>query len=831
MLIIKRLIFTLVVLSSFSVQVFSQKTKIFGTVVDAINGEKVPFANVVFTGSTVGTLTDSLGEFELETARNFDSLTVSLLGYKTQTVFVTRDVTEEIEIQLYPDNITLSEVVVLPGENPAFEILRRVIANKPKNDPNNAEAYQYEVYHKVQFDLNHFTEKIKRNFFVRPFDYIWENTDTTEDGITYLPIILTESNEDHYFRKNPPGRKEFIKGRRTIKFFEAPKIMVFVNDMYISPNIYENFVVILDRSFPSPINDHYKRNYNFYLSDSIYAVNGYPCHYIEFRPKGKSDVAFTGEMYIDTNSYAVVQVDLAFSIEANINFVRNYWIRQNYTWIDSSQWFLTRSQVIGDFTVVENAKEMTGFFGRKTSVYRDIVLNQPKENSFYSPLDPVVAADSAYLRNEKFWEEVRGDSLSEQEQSLIKMAHRLNTDRKWIWMVNSIKMVATSWLPWGKVDLGNIFTFYSYNKVEGSRIKFGFRTNQNFYKHWRLRGYVAYGTRDNRFKFYEEANFLFGLKTPGKKNVIGASYRSDVDQQGRSDNMIPVDHVLTSFIRISGKERRTFVDYWDAYFERQWFTGFATRATFYQQQISPFGNYSFLKRNSELDTLTVPNYKTAGVRVNLRFAWGEKDLPAIFGKADKGLFFIKYPVISLEFLMSVAGLLNSDFTYQAIKLKLEHQLRLTKWGYLTMIIAGGVTLGKLPYPLLNVPFGNTLVLNDNQAFNLMNHLEFVSDKYVSLQLEQHFEGLLFNKIPGVRKAKLREFILGKMYYGTLTDDNNQSTYLFPEGTSKMKLPYFEAGFGIENILKIARVDFVWRINYREKDALVFIPKASFYFRF
>lgn len=811
---------------------FAQKTKIYGTVKDALSGERLPFVNVIFKRSTVGAYTDSLGEFVLETNRRFDSLSISHLGYKTQTISVTHNVTEEIEILLMPDNIALSEVIILPGENPAFEILRRVIRNKPVNNSENADAYEYEVYHKVQFDLNHFTEKIKRNFFVRPFDYIWENADTTPEGVSYLPIILTESDEKHYYRKNPPERKEFIIGRRTVKFFEAPKIMQFVNDMYISLNLYDNYIVILDKSFPSPINDHYKRNYNFYLDDSIYSISDYPCFHINYRPKGKSDVAFTGEMFIDTNSYAVVQADLAFSIEANINFVRNYWVRQNYSVIDA-QWFLAKSQIIGDFTVVENSKEMTGFFGRKTSVYRDIIINRPKADDFYGGVDRIIPTDSAYLRSEKFWEQMRGDTLSLEEQSLIKMSGKLNTDRRWIWRVNAIRMIATGWLPWRKIDIGNMFTFYSHNKVEGSRLKFGFRTNDLFYKHWRFKGYVAYGFNDRKFKHDEELNFLFGLKNVGKRNVIGARYRSDSEQQGRTDNIIPLDHIVNSIFRISGKEKRTFTDAWEAFYERQWFTGFSSRATFFHSKTSTFGDYEFYSTNAEGDTAIVPEFITSGARLNIRFAWGDKKLSAIFGKPDKGLFFIRYPVISLEYLMSISDLLKSGFTYQSVKLKLEHQLRLNKWGYLNMIIEGGTIIGKnLPYPLLHVPDGNPIVLNDDHAFNLMNYLEFASDRYVSVQLEQHFEGLLFNKIPGVRKAKLRELIFGKMYYGTLLPENNESTYVFPDGLAPMKEPYFEAGFGIENILKIARVDFIWRINYREQpDILKFIVKPSFYLRF
>lgn len=784
---------------------------------------------MVFQNSSVGTLTDSLGNFKLETKRNFDSLEVSSIGYKSQTLVVNRGVIEEIDIQLAPSSYELEMVEVRPGENPAFKILRKVIANKPKNTPENLDFYEYEVYHRVQFDLNNFTEKIKKNLFLRPFDYMWENTDTTEDGINYLPMLLTESSEEHFYRKKPRSKKEVVKGRRTFKFFQAPKIMEFVNDMYVDPNIYENYVTILDRSFPSPINDYYKRNYNFLLDSGIHMVDSYPCHHIYFKPKGKSDVAFTGDMYIDTSHYAVVQTDLEFSVEANINFVRNYWIQQKYSFVDSTQWFLTGSRVIGDFTVIENAKDMTGFFGKKTTDIRNIKINKPRDAEYYATVDPIVIQDSAYVRDDSFWNEARRDTFTNEQQNLVKMIDRMNQDPKWKALVNGLKLLADGWFPFRQIDIGNVFTFYSWNQYEGSRVKFGFRTNDKFSDQVKLSGYLAYGIGDNRFKGGGEAAFIF----PGelrRRWVLGAAYRNDLFQQGRSQNMLPIDHVLTSFVRISGAQKRTLVENYSAYIERQWFTGLSTRITMFRDQYSP------LKQDFRVlagtDTNSVDNFTTGGFKFNTRFAFGENELPATFDQVDRGFFFRKYPMISLEVAIGIKDFLNSDFNYQHYKLKLEYQLKANKAGYLNILAEGGIINGNLPYQLLHVPDGNPLIFNDDHGFNLMNYMEFVSDKYVSLQLEHHFNGLLFNLIPGVRLAKLRSLLIGKIYFGTLTNQNRNGNFLLADGMEVMQFPYAEVGFGIENILKISRIDFTWRLTQLDNsNTLGFIVKPSFYFRF
>jgi hypothetical protein len=234
----------------------------------------------------------------------------------------------------------------------------------------------------------------------------------------------------------------------------------------------------------------------------------------------------------------------------------------------------------------------------------------------------------------------------------------------------------------------------------------------------------------------------------------------------------------------------------------------------------------------ERDTLNLDGYATGGFKFNLRFAWGEKDLPATFDMVDGPFFFRKYPMVSLEVAVGIKDLFGSQFNYQHYKLKLEYQLKANKWGYLNVLAEGGVINGYLPYQLLHVPDGNPLVFNDDHGFNLMNHMEFVSDKYVSLQLEHHFNGLLFNLIPGVRKLKLREVLIGKLYYGGLTAHNLNGQYILADGMSNTRIPYVELGFGIENILKISRIDFTWRVTQLgNSNTLGFIVKPSFYFRF
>ena len=816
----------------------AQRTRILGRVMDASTGEPLAFAVAVFQGTTIGADADSAGRFMLETGRNVDSLVVTMFGYRPQTLAVTAGVTEEIDIELFSTATELTEATVKrPDENPAFRILREVIAHKPVNRPTRLSAYEYEQYHRVRFDLNQFTEKAKRNLLLRPFDYIWDYADTTADGINYLPILLTESSEEQFYRREPLARKQLVHGRRTVKFFRAPRITEFVEDMYIDPDIYENYVLILDHAFPSPINDHYKRNYDHLLHDTTYIVDGYACYRIDFKPKGRSDVAFSGSMYIHDSTYAVVQVDLEFSIEANINFVRNYWLRYNYQWVDSTQWFLRKSQVLADFTVVENSKEMTGFFGRKTTEVRDIVMDRPREDDFYKGVDPVVMDAKALERDSTWWRLARRDQLTEEEKDVEEMVGRMNSDPKWKRLVDASKVIGEGWLPAGKLDIGNVWSFYSYNTVEGHRAKLGLRTTDRLSKRYDLIGHVAYGFGDERWKGGGVGQWHFGsvrssaVETIGKRWTLGARYRNDLVQQGRSPYMIALDHVLTSVIRIAGSERRMLVEESEGWLERQWFTGFSSRAGVYSTRMVPLG-YDFRSRNMLGDTVALGDVRSAGLKLTLRMAWGAQELPADMHDADRKLFFLDYPMITFEFMSGMKGFLDGGYDHQRYNLKIEHQLRANKWGYLNILAEGGIIRGSVPYPLLHSPAANPLLLNDDHAFNLMNYLEFASDEYAMLQLEHHFEGLLFNKIPLVRKLKLREFLIGKVYYGTLRNANANGPYLLGEDQRALDRPYTEAGFGIENILKIARVDFIWRLDHLGgEQVLPFIVKPSFYLRF
>jgi hypothetical protein len=350
--------------------VFAQTTIVEGFIQEENTGDPIIFAHIFFKGTGVGTRSDTTGHFKISighTVKKIDSLVVTYLAYHTQTIAITPGVQQQVAIKMRPQFTQLQEITVSYDNNPAFPILDQVIRQKENNNPDNKESFFCEEYAKIRFDLNHLTEKLKKNVLLRPFDWIWENADTTSDGVPYLPVLLVEKQIDHYYQRSPSDKRDIIKAVNTTGL-EGPKIMQFVNDLYITPNIYDNFVIILEKSFPSPIHDNYKNHYDYYLQDST-MIDGRKTYTISFYPKFKRQLAFTGDMKIDAETHAIRQFDVRFDIYANVNFVRSYWVSQRYQNIEGTHWMPEQSHVLGDFTVVENSSDFTGFFGRKTSTY------------------------------------------------------------------------------------------------------------------------------------------------------------------------------------------------------------------------------------------------------------------------------------------------------------------------------------------------------------------------------------------------------------------------------------------------------------------------------
>ncbi|MFT6501028.1 MAG: hypothetical protein ACJASQ_001138 [Crocinitomicaceae bacterium] len=813
---------------SFPTASLSQSTTIEGFIYEDSTEIPISFAKVYILGTQIGTFTDTNGYFILSTPSKKiirDSIRINYLGFIAQVIPILKDETQSVVVNLKSSLfLDLGDVTVRPGENPAWRFMRKLIAEKKNNNPEMLNYSSFDEYSKVRFDLNHFTDKIKKTLLFRPFDYIWDNTQVTEDGIQFLPVLITERFSEHYYRKSPRDNKDIIISEKKTGL-AGPNLVNFTNDLYITPNIYDNYIEILGKSFPSPLNDNYKNNYKFYLMDSS-RMDGIKTYKIRFVPKSKRDLAFTGEMYFDSTTYAIKEITLKFDLMANVNFIRSYYITQFFSQVDSMHWMPSETRVVGDFTVFENSSDLTGFFGRKQSYYSNYTVNESIDKAVFKGIEKFEISDSTLVRDEAFWLTHRPTALTTEEKGLQEVSKRVAADpafkiRKYLAIT-----AGTGYIPFKPFELG-ILSMASYNSIEKIRLKLHLRTNPNQKFPIHTNSYLAYGFGDARLKYR-----LGGFSRLNKKNTwrIGGYYSHDIEQLGRSFNQIAIDHVIGSVVQVGQSSSRNYVSSFESYLEKELFQGCIARFGYFNQQFEAIDGQPFREFVSLGDTSNVNGFNAAGFRATFKFSFlFDKLKGEFYDKNDLYAEKRRFPDAAITYDYSDKKLFGSNFDYQKVKMSIRQKVNAKKLGYLNYTVEAGKTFGAVPYTFLDIPFGNQLLIADAYSFNLMNFMEYASDQYVMVHATHHFDGLILDRIPLINKLKFRSFIFGKTFIGSLSDANNQQRYLFPEGLNPISAPYFEFGFGLENIFKFFKIDFIWRPTPGVDEYYKFLVKPSFKF--
>ena len=794
-----RILFFIVLLPSLC---FAQLTKLTGKITDATTGETLPMANIFFKGTSIGTTCDLDGKFSLETKKPGDSLIISMMGYKRKIVFIVKNKFQEINISLEPESYLLNAVVITPGENPALKFMRKVIANKKNNDRERLDAYQYEAYNKIQFDANNITEKFKNQRILKPFKFIFEYVDTSSvNGKTYLPIFLSESLSDVYYRKDPKAQIEKIKASK-VSGINDPSISQFLGDLVQNVNPYDNYINLFQKNFVSPVAGFGLLYYKYLLLDSARIDNKW-CYKVSFKPKRKQEYTFSGNLWVNDTTFAVKSIEMQMSHDVNINFINDLQISQEYEKI-GDYWMLVRDKMVADFNILEGTKKKMGFYGTKTTTYRNFVLNQPKDSKYYNqPVTTIVEPD-ALKKNELFWNTARHEELSPKEKTIYHMIDTLEKLPVFNTYLNVIQMITSGYYYKGNFDWGPYMSTISFNDVEGTRFRIGGRTSNDFSTKVMLTGHVAYGTKDKAFKYNAEVMYILA-KNP--RRALGGGIKHDIEQLGTGLNAFREDFLLASVFRRSPANKLSMVDQYKVYYDHEWFTGFLntfsiTHRRLYAPSSGPFKVYNG-------DTISHSSISTTEFGINARFAFGEKIIMGEFERTSLGA---KYPIVEIQYGYSPAKSFGSKYEYHRLQVRTEHWFNILTWGWSKYTIEAGEVLGRVPYTLLKIHPGNETYMFDEYAFNLMNYYEFVSDKYLNFSYTHHFSGLFLNHIPLMRKLKWRELAWVKGVVGTISKQNKAFND-FPVGTSDLRQPYFEAGVGVENIFRFIRIDGVWRLSH------------------
>ncbi|MFZ4704548.1 MAG: DUF5686 family protein [Bacteroidales bacterium] len=783
-----------------------QVTKVMGTVTDSITKQPLPFVNVYIKGTAIGVTTGFDGNYSLESRLVSDVLIASFIGYKQGIKQIVRGKFQTINFSLLPDDVQLSEVVIRPGENPAEIILRKIIEKKAENNREKYDAYQYEAYTKIQFDANNISEKFRNRKIFKPFQFVFDNLDTSSvNGKAYLPIFLSESLSDVYFRKNPRDQKEVIKATR-ISGIQNESMSQFVGDLIQNLNIYDNYLLLFQKNFVSPVANIGLAYYKYYLVDSTF-LEGKWCYNIVFKPRRVQELTFTGNFWVNDTSFAVKKMDMKIAGDANINFINDLVISQEFEKIGNRNWMLVKDKMIADFNVIEDSRVTMGFFGTKTTTYRNFEFEETKDRKIYALPTNIVVLENSIHKDDNFWQQARHEELSKDERTIFHMIDTLKTLPVFNTYVNVIKMITTGYWVKGNFEVGPYMSLLSFNYLEGTRLRFGGRTSNDFSTKIMFEGYGAYGTLDKKMKY--SGGFLYMIdKNP--RRALSASFKYDIEQLGLSQNAFREDFLLAGLFSKNTTNSLSMVKQYKCSYEHEWFSGLSNTILFSDRILLPTNKKGITIYNDITnDTSILSKITTSEIALNTRFAYKEK---VIMGEFERTSLGGKYPVLDILYGYGIKDFLNSDYEYSRLQIRVQHWFNLSTFGWSKYSIEAGQIWGKLPFPLLKIHSGNETYWYDESAFNLMYYYEFVSDKYLSFLYAHHFDGLFLNKIPLMRKLKWREQAQIRGVVGSLASKNSKYTVL-PPGSYSLSKPYFEAGAGIENIFKIIRVDAIWRLSY------------------
>ena len=826
----KRIIFSILFLVFAVTTAFSQ-TKVSGIIVDKKN-EPIPFANVIFQGSSEGIVSNEDGRFYLESQKDYTTIEVSFMGYVTREVTLTKKVTYEMKIVLNEEEV-LKEVVVYTGKtskknNPALDILRKIWERRRKNGLKMFNQYEYEKYEKVEFDMNTIDSAYMKNKIFKGMEFIFDQVDTSRiTGKTYLPIFINEAISDVYGDNVKNKTKEILKANRNSGIENGDMVNTFIKDLYNDFDIYDNYLVFFDKPFTSPLSRTGIDVYNYVLSDSAYIDDKW-CYNILFYPRRKNELTFKGNFWVNDSTFAIKNISMAVTKSANINWVKEIYIEQDFEVLNDSVFLLTRDHMMSDFAL-RKKEESKGVYGKRTTLIKNHKFNQEKPDKFYKE-EVNFIDNSVYARTDEFWNENRFEKLNKDEAGIYKMLDTLKTVKKFKQIYNLVSILGSGYIEFNNFDYGPIYSTFGYNDVEGIRLRVGGRTYFGRNDPWRIQAYTAYGFDDNKFKYGISGKWMIDKKN---RLIIAGGNRRDVEQIGASltttNDILGRSFASSSLFASGNNGKLTNINLSNLSIEIEPIKNFTVQTGFsYRTLESASDTFSLDYYTDETRTTTKSDVKQAEINLQLEFMPKRKTIG--YG-VERMSVTSPFSRVFVNYSQGFKGLANSDFDYQRLQLYYKQPLIIGPIGQTNFITEMGKTFGEVPLGLMSIIPGNQSYFQIENTFSNLNFYEFVADEYVTLQWEHNFQGKLFSRIPGMRKLNWREIIGIRGVYGSFTEENrllNASglTYISPEK------PYWEYGFGIGNIFKVFRLDCSWRGNYKDlPEANNFTIKGSFGFYF
>ena len=777
-----------------------------GTIKDQHSGEQVPFASVYFKKSGIGKLADSSGSFIFH-FQNWpkDTLEISFVGfseydYALDPATITTD-TITLFVNLVAGKYNIG-VVVTGRVNRGLQMWKRIVKHKPEHNRYRFQNFSYQLYNKLELDFKNVDkEKLSENKLLKPFSFILENIDTSE-GNTYLPVYLTEAISDYYYQRSPDRRREEFKAIKTLGF-KNESVSKMLGGMDQNINFYNNFIPVFDKKFISPISDHGDEYYQYKVADTQFVAGRRLIHFF-FSPKRKGENTFVGDCWVHDTTYAIQKMNLRLSEDANLNYVNKLSLVQEFHLINDSTWFLVKDKFVVDMTPL--GKSNLSFIGRKTTTYQNIIVNDSSVSKAVAKnkmKEEVILPEHATNRTEEYWNETRPEQLTKTEQSVYNMVDTLLVMPKFIRYTKLIDFIGTGYLNVGNYQIGPWHNWITGNSEEGLRLRFDLGTNRKFSDKYLFHGYAAYGFTDKRWKGEFDAMRLF--KKHPRMYVYG-SFFNDFDYGQKYYDEISADNLFAVAIRkndvaikyIRLKELR--MDFF-----KEWKPGISVLLSARSEEYTPIRNLPDASYFPTKDGNVFNSFETS---LRLRFAYLEKFVEKTFSRYSLGS---PLPIVEVKYTKGISDVLNSSYDYHKIFTSISDYISIPPLGSLYANLFAGKTFGVLPYMFLDVAPGNEIYYYNKYAFNMMNRYEFIQDRYAGFNIEHNFGNGIFKYFGPTRKLKFRQFWTAKGLWGSISDENRELNFVgdFPfqslDGNT-----YLELGTGVDNILKVLRIDFIWR---------------------
>ena len=811
-----------------------------GVVTDSLTNEPIPYLSVFYEGKGVGSITDNDGHYKVETRKGWNKLTFSAVGYVTKVVNIIPGVTKNMNVKMRPDDIMLDEVVVKPKRekysrknNPAVELMKKVIEHKNNNKLSENDYYQYNKYQKITMSLNDVTPEMLEKGMYKKMPFLKDQIEFSEETNKFiLPISVDETASQKIYRKHPKNEKTIIKGMSSTGvnelFATGDMLSTVLKDVFTDVNIYDNDIRLLQYPFISPISSSDAISfYKYYIMDTTY-VDKDKCFHLTFVPNNSQDFGFTGHLYVlADSSYTVKKCTMNLPKKSGVNFVDNMDIIQEFGQLPNGEWVLKTDDMIVEMTLM---KIMQGFQIRRTTRYSDYAFDELPQQLFKRKGVEIKEAD-AMMRGEDFWNQYRPVPLTQTESSMDMLVKKLEQMPGFKYVIFVLKAFIENFVETGtrenpsKVDIGPVNTMISNNYIDGLRLRMSAQTTANLNPHLFFKGYYAYGFKDHRSKYMGEVEYSFNKKEylPREfpKNSVTFSYQYDVMSPTDKFMKTDKDNVFVS-LKTSTVDQMSYVRNIALKYENETQFGLKTTVEVKNSKDEPTGGLAYIT-NDDQKTL-IPEIQTMEASLAFRYAPGETFINT---KQRRIPVSFDAPVFTLSHTTGFKGVLGGEYNFNLTEVGLYKRFWFSSWGKIDMFVKGGAQWNKVPFPLLIMPAANLSYILQRETFNLINNMEFLNDRYASLDVSWDLNGKIFNRIPLLKKLKWREAIGFKMLYGHLTDKNNplkhpgdSELFLFPTRDGRPtsfvmdpKTPYMECSIGVHNIFKILHIDYVRRLNY------------------